>query len=196
MRTRLLFTVKYNNTLHDFSWILDTVNSNHSVWTRFSNALKEVCPGVGLPSPGSLVFVETDEGKIELQCKKQLTINGVGLNSRMLKPDDRIILGPIRLIFKSAEPVSELQIEVEPAKLHFPKLKPPSLPRFSRLLPAALISAAAAGAIIAGCMTAPKTDSSQTAVPEKASVPQAAAVTEEPSLADLSARGFRCPGIV
>lgn len=168
---KLAFTVKNNNVQKDFIWnsILE-----EDVWQAFSSAILELWPDEKLPNQGSLLFRQTGNS-IELNCKKSLVINGVSVNNRILKTGDRIILGPLRIFFKSFE------LTVEPAvpethELHLPSINPESLRKCFKLLPAAaIILAIGAAGIVAGCMTAPESTApestiSETTTPETISV--------------------------
>ena len=176
MKLRLSFIIKNNKKQKELSWLSV---SDEDVWPGFSEALLELWPGEKLPSPGNLSFLGNEEG-IELRCKKALVINGVSVNSRLLKEGDRIILGPLRLFFRDFERVKEADVPEQTAEFKT------SSQKFSgrnvlKLLPAAVfLSAMAVAGIIAGCMTAPKST-----MPASAGAPDRTAFETRPVQPDI-----------
>jgi LmbE family N-acetylglucosaminyl deacetylase len=140
VRQRLTFTARNNSEEKVFHWLCV---GDEDVWAEFSSGLRELWPDVKLPSPGRLSFQDSGKG-MELLCRKPLVINGVSVRSSILKPGDRIIIGPLRLFFNSVETIEE----------------PESLPSSKTaaampLLPAALMAAVLVAAITIGCIAIP-----------------------------------------
>jgi LmbE family N-acetylglucosaminyl deacetylase len=151
---RLSFTVEYYKKGKDFHWILDTCKD---IWPEFSSGLTELWPDEKLSTPGSLSFRKADKG-IELICRKSLVINGVSVQKRLLKTGDRIIIGPLRIFYQSFELIDEPEATpfgiIAAQKLEQPKI-------FKKLLPAALILAAAGSIITVGCIALPRMTNQQ-----------------------------------
>ncbi|MBI9104245.1 MAG: PIG-L family deacetylase [Spirochaetales bacterium] len=108
MNLKLNFITENHKKKKDFTVV---VGLNEAGWKSFSNGLSELWPGVKFPSFSTLSFERTDKG-VQLLCRKPLLINGVSVRHRLLKLGDRIVLGPLRLIFQSYELI-ESAIEPE-----------------------------------------------------------------------------------
>ncbi len=152
MKLKLSFIVENHKKQKELCWI--SVNDD-DIWTPFSSAVLELWPGEKLPSPESLSFIKTEKG-VELRCKKPLVINGVSVTKRVLKAEDRILLGPLRIFFKHFE----IMEEFEPTEPTF-KFKTSSVKDIIgnplKLLPAAvLIFALSAAGIVSGSITTSK----------------------------------------
>jgi len=149
VKFKLSFITVNNRKQKDLSWI--SVHEE-DIWTPFTSALLELWPEVKLPSPESLSFKMTEKG-VQLCCTKPLVINGVSVINRVLKTEDRIILGPLRVFFQNFEIIEEFESAVE--------LKTSSGINIFRnplkLIPAAaLILALSTAGIVSGCITTSK----------------------------------------
>ena len=149
MKFLLILDVENNKKRKELRW---SCVPEIDVLTELTTELINIWPGEKLPSIGSLLFRYTDKG-LQLNCKKSLTINGVAVKSRILKPGDRIIYGPLRLFFREAHIEYDPPLETEPPENRH---KDNNFKKLFRPLPAALISIVLGAAIIASCVVVPK----------------------------------------
>lgn len=144
----LIFTVKYDGSDRDFTFCC---SDNEDIWKIFSQTLTEQFPKSKFNSLGKLSFTENNDGSnIELNCRMPITINGVALTDRRLKPGDKIILGSLRLTYHSYERpamISEIE-KTAPFSFEFDWRTHP-------LRAAAVAVTIGAACIIAGCLAIP-----------------------------------------
>ncbi|HAK47560.1 MAG TPA: hypothetical protein DCO79_16765, partial [Spirochaeta sp.] len=98
---KLIFNIENNKEKKELLYIC---TPGEDIQKHFAAEIRKLWPEIRLPSNGLLSFDIKDAAPI-IKSKKPLTINGVAVQDRTLKKNDRIIFGALRLNYLAFETV-------------------------------------------------------------------------------------------